>query len=130
MKMNRIVAGGLALALAALVSTTGFAAPAAKSASSAKSAAPAKAKATRVARVQKAAPAGKVNINTASATELSSLPGVGAKLAARIVEHRQKVGGFKSTQELMNVKGVGEKNFTKIQGYLSVGDAARNGASR
>jgi competence protein ComEA len=53
-----------------------------------------------VARVQKAAPTGKVNLNTATAEELTALPGVGAKLAARIVEHRQKVGGFKSTQEL------------------------------
>jgi competence protein ComEA len=128
MKVNRIVACGLALALAALVSTTGFAAPAAKSSAPAKSSS--SAKATRVARVKKAAPAGKVNLNTATAAELTALPGVGAKLAARIVEHRQKVGGFKSTQELMNVKGLGEKNYTKIQGYLSVGDAARNGASR
>jgi competence ComEA-like helix-hairpin-helix protein len=68
---------------------------------------------------------GQVNLNTASASELASLPGVGDKLAARIVEHRQKVGGFKSTQEIMNVKGVGEKNFTKIQSYLTVGGAAR-----
>jgi competence protein ComEA len=60
----------------------------------------------------------------------STLPGVGQKLAARIVEYRQKAGGFKSTQELMNVKGLGEKNFQKIQGYLSVGDVARAGASQ
>jgi competence protein ComEA len=119
MKMNRILAGGLAFALAALVSTTSFAAQTApaKPGSSAKS--------SRAARVHKAAPAGKVNLNTASASELASLPGVGDKLAARIVEHRQKVGGFKSTQEIMNVKGVGEKNFTKIQSYLTVGGAAR-----
>jgi len=116
-KMNRILAGGLALALAALVSTTSFAAQTAKPASSAK--------ATRASRVHKAAPTGKVNLNTATASELSTLPGVGEKLAARIVEHRQKTGGFKSTQELMNVKGVGEKNFTKIQSYLTVGGAGR-----
>jgi competence protein ComEA len=52
------------------------------------------------------APAGKVNINTASAEQLTTLPGVGAKLAARIVEYRQKSGAFKSVQELMNVKGI------------------------
>jgi competence protein ComEA len=121
-KTNRILAGGLALALAALASTPGFAATAAKPDSPAK--------ANRAARAHKAAPAGKINLNTASASELASLPGVGEKLAARIVEHRQKVGGFKSTQEIMNVKGVGEKNYTKIQGYLSVGDAARGGAVR
>jgi DNA uptake protein ComE-like DNA-binding protein len=37
---------------------------------------------------------------------VSALPGVGEKLAARIVKHRQKTGGFKSTQELMNVKDI------------------------
>ena len=79
----------------------------------------------------KPAPAGKVNINTASAQQLETLPGVGPKLAARIVEYRQKSGGFKSTQELMNVKGVGEKSFGKLQSYLTVGDAApHSGANR
>jgi competence protein ComEA len=91
MKTNRILAGGLVLALAALVSTASFAAQTApaKPASSARS--------TRAARVRKAATAGKVNLNTASGSELSALPGVGEKLATRIVEHRQKTGGFKST---------------------------------
>ena len=78
----------------------------------------------------KEAPAAKVvNINTASAEQLTQLPGVGEKLAARIVEHRQKEGPFKSTQDLMNVKGIGEKNFQKLQPYLSVGDAAARGAA-
>ena len=77
----------------------------------------------------KAAPTGKVNLNTATAEQLSTLPGVGAKLAARIVEYRQKSGGFKSAQELMNVQGVGEKNFARIQGHLTVGDAPARPAS-
>jgi competence protein ComEA len=71
----------------------------------------------------KPAPAGKVNVNTASVEQLTVLPGVGPKLAARIVEQRQKSGGFKSTQELMNVKGIGEKNYAKIQTYLTLGEA-------
>jgi competence protein ComEA len=75
------------------------------------------------------APAGKVNINTASAEQLEELPGVGAKLAARIVEYRQKSGGFKSVQELMNVRGVGEKNLAKLQPHLTA-EAAPKGASR
>ena len=75
------------------------------------------------------APTGKVNINTATASQLSELPGVGEKLAARIVEFRQKQGPFKSTQELMNVKGIGEKNLQKLQQYLTVSDA-RGAASR
>lgn len=79
----------------------------------------------------KPAPSGKVNINTASAEQLTVLPGVGPKLAARIVEYRQKAGSFKSVQELMNVRGIGEKNLKKIEPYLSAGEAAaRSGANK
>ena len=57
--------------------------------------------------------------------ELARLPGVGPKLGARIVEYRQKSGGsFKSVQELMNVRGIGEKNFAKLQPHLTTGEAA------
>jgi competence protein ComEA len=70
---------------------------------------------------EKAAPASKVNINSANAQQLEALPGVGPALAGRIVEYRQKSGGFKSAQELLNVKGIGEKNFAKIQAYVVVG---------
>ena len=91
MTLRRIAATGLALAMAALV-FSGSALAAGK-----------------------AKPAGKVNINTASVEQLATLPGVGPKLAARIVEYRQKSGTFRSPQELMNVKGVGEKNFARIE---------------
>ena len=64
-----------------------------------------------------------VNINTASAAEFDTLPGIGAKTAARIVEYRQKNGPFKKVEELMNVRGVGEKNFLKLKAQLSVGSA-------
>ena len=105
MKLDRIVAAALALAITL---SAGIAVAAGKP-----------------------APTGKVNINSASAEQLSTLPGVGAKLAARIVEHRQKAGPFKSVQELMNVKGVGEKNFEKLQPYLTIGEtAAKAGATR
>jgi competence protein ComEA len=82
-----------------------------------------------VALAAKPAPTGKVNINTASVDQLTTLPGVGPKLAARIVEYRQKSGAFKSAQELMNVQGIGEKNFQSIQSYLTVGDAATKAAA-
>lgn len=72
---------------------------------------------------KKTAPAGKVNVNTASVEQLAALPGIGETLAARIVEHRQKQGAFRSTEELVNVKGIGEKSFAKLQPYLSVGEA-------
>src|SRR5471030_1384790 len=64
-----------------------------------------------------------VNLNTASATDLESLPGVGAKTAARIVEYRQKNGPFKKIEELMNVHGVGEKNFLKLKPQITVAPA-------
>jgi len=64
-----------------------------------------------------------VNINTASAAELDALPGIGAKTAALIVEYRQKNGPFKKVEELMNVRGIGEKNFLKLKALLSVGPA-------
>ena len=66
-------------------------------------------------------PAGKINLNTATVSQLEDLPGIGPSLAARIVEPRQKNGAFKSVEDLMAVKGIGEKNFSKIQGLLSVG---------
>jgi len=76
----------------------------------------------------KQAPANKVNINTAGVEQLTTLPGVGPKLAARIVEYRQKSGKFRSPQELLNVKGVGEKSFAKIESLLTVGEASKSAA--
>ena len=64
-----------------------------------------------------------VNINTASATEIATLPGIGAKTAARIIEYRQKNGPFKKVEELMNVRGIGEKNFLKLKPQLAVTSA-------
>ena len=71
----------------------------------------------------KPAVAGPVNINTASAAELETLPGIGAKTAGRILEYRQKNGPFKKVEELMNVRGVGEKSFLKLRNQISVGPA-------
>jgi competence protein ComEA len=105
MKFQRFVAFGLALAFA-LLASTGVAVAATK-----------------------AAPPAKVNLNTASAQQLAELPGVGEKLAARIVEYRQKAGGFKSVQELMNVKGIAEKNLGRIEPFLTLGETASKPAS-
>ena len=64
-----------------------------------------------------------VNLNTAAATDLERLPGIGEKTAARIVEYRQKNGPFKKVEELMNVRGVGEKNFLKLKSQITVAPA-------
>jgi len=64
---------------------------------------------------------GKVNLNTARREELiEGIPGVGKKLAGRIVAYREAYGGFKNTEEIMNIKGIGEKLFEKIKDYISV----------
>jgi competence protein ComEA len=79
---------------------------------------------------KQAAPVGSININTASAAELDALPGVGAKTAALIVEYRQKNGPFKKVEELMNVRGIGEKNFLKLKPLLTVGPAKADHAQQ
>lgn len=61
-----------------------------------------------------------ININTASARALEALPGIGAKTAARIVEYREKNGPFRKVEELMNIRGVGEKSFLKLKSQITV----------
>jgi competence protein ComEA len=68
----------------------------------------------------KTASMGLLNINTASASDFDALPGIGAKTAALIVEYRQKNGPFKKVEDLMNVRGIGEKNFLKLKPQLTL----------
>jgi competence protein ComEA len=70
-----------------------------------------------------AAAASVVNLNTATATQIATLPGIGEKAAQRIIEYREKNGGFKKVEDLMNVKGIGEKSFLKLKPLVTVGDA-------
>jgi competence protein ComEA len=56
-----------------------------------------------------------INLNTATLDQLETLPGIGRKTAERILEHRTKIGSFKRIEELMNVKGIGEKSFLKLK---------------
>ena len=63
---------------------------------------------------------GVVNINTADASQLAMLPGVGAKSAQRIVEYRSQNGSFRKTSDLMQVKGVGAKSFERIAPYIAL----------
>jgi competence protein ComEA len=61
-----------------------------------------------------------VNLNTATAEQLATIPGVGPKMAERIIDYRQKNGGFKKIEDLMNVSGVGEKSFLKMKPLITV----------
>ncbi|MCL5410297.1 MAG: helix-hairpin-helix domain-containing protein [Patescibacteria group bacterium] len=63
---------------------------------------------------------GKININTASETELDSLSGIGPTYAKRIVEYRNVNGGFKSIDEIKNVKGIGDKTFLKFKDNITI----------
>lgn len=61
-----------------------------------------------------------INLNKASVQELSLLPGVGMKTAEAIVKYRQENKGFKSINEVMNIKGIGQAKFNKMKEFLTV----------
>ena len=101
--MRRFSLGIVMIALLLVVGSPAFAAPA-------------KSKAKAAATVSTP-----VNINTATVAQLEGLPGVGTRTAQLIVEQRQKNGGFKKIEELMNIKGIGEKSFLKLKPMITVG---------
>jgi len=73
-----------------------------------------------------ASDAGNININTASAEELTQLKGVGPSTAAKIVEFREKNGPFKKPEGLIQVPGIGQKTFEKNKDVILVEDPSQN----
>jgi competence protein ComEA len=71
-----------------------------------------------------------LNLNTATAAQLEALPGIGKATAARIIEYRQKSGGFKKVEELMNVQGIGERSFLKLKPLITVSAPRTDRASQ
>lgn len=64
--------------------------------------------------------ADKVELNTADQAALETLPGIGPRTAERIIEYRTENGGFEKTEELMNVRGIGERTFLRLRDLVEV----------
>lgn len=62
----------------------------------------------------------KININTATKTDLETLPGIGESTALKIIEYRKKKGKFKLIEDIKQVNGIGENKFNKIKELITV----------
>jgi competence protein ComEA len=63
---------------------------------------------------------GKVNLNSATAEELDTLPGIGPAYAQKIIDYRNTNGGFGAIEEIMEVKGIGQKTFDKLKDLITI----------
>ena len=81
-----------------------------------------------------------VNVNTADASQLSMLPRIGMAVAQRVIDYRKQNGPFKTTDELMLVRGIGEKVYAQLKPYVAtagettltekVGGAGKSGGGK
>lgn len=63
----------------------------------------------------------KININTATQTQLETLPGIGPSTATKIITYRKEKGKFKKIEDIKEVSGIGDSKFEKIKNYITVG---------
>lgn len=63
---------------------------------------------------------GKINLNTASEAELTALSGIGPAKAAAIIQHREEQGPFQKPEDLMEISGIGQKTFEKLESTITV----------
>jgi competence protein ComEA len=61
-----------------------------------------------------------INLNSATASQIADLPGIGVKTAELVVQYRLKNGPFKKIEEVMNIRGIGEKSFLRIRDRITV----------
>jgi len=71
-----------------------------------------------------------LNLNTATKEDLVALSGIGPAKAQAILDYRTQHGGFKSVDELKDVKGIGARRFEKLKAELTVGPAAAKAVAR
>lgn len=61
----------------------------------------------------------KIDINTSSKSDFEKLPGIGPTIAQKIIDYREKIGRFKSIEDIKNVSGIGEKKYEAIKDYIT-----------
>jgi competence ComEA-like helix-hairpin-helix protein len=78
---------------------------------------------------RKKPPAQPVNINTASAVQLHSVPGIGPSTAGNILQMRKSYGAFKSVNDLLAIRGLGQARLDKMRKYLTVNKPGASSAA-
>src|SRR5882724_9838798 len=76
---------------------------------------------------KKKPPTQPVNINTANSEQLQTVPGIGPSTAEKILQMRKSYGAFKSVDDLLSIRGLGQKRLEKMRKYLTIGKAASSG---